>query len=279
MSAGATKEDTGIIYRHEKADPAPCRLGGRFTRDRVLTREEWPYQRASNGLGRVWAGFLRAGPAGCIIGAAPLVAACAAGVAISWTGSIAARRTFEAPLTHPEFKSIAATTGCAVNAATGWAIKAAPADSRTGRTAARWSRPTTVDKLRQLGELAPVKHVVAVGVEPTEQCAEVALARAAHGSNRPTCKVGATASIGAPPPICAAGTIRITRPVDITRPVGAARAVRIAGTIRITAPVCITRPIRVATRIALTLVAIACFAAAFAVCIAAAFSVAIIISA
>jgi hypothetical protein len=235
-----------------------------------------PYQRASNGLGRVWAGFLRPGPVGCIIGAvgaAPLVAACAAGIAIARPGTIAARRTFEAPLTHPKFKSIAAATGWAVKAATGRAVKAAPADSRTGRTATGWSRPTTVDELRQLGELAPVKQVVAIRVEPAEQCAEVALARAAHWPDRPTCKVGATGSIGAPPPICAAGTIRIARAV------GAARAVRIAGTIRITAPVRITRPIRVTTRIALTPVAIACFAPAFSVCIAAAFSVAIAVAA
>jgi hypothetical protein len=97
---------------------------------------------ASNGLSRVRAGFLRARPVGCITGTvctASFIAAYSPVVPLARAGAIAARRTFESPLTHSDFKAIAA--------ATGWAVKAAPADARTGRTAARGTRPTTVDEL------------------------------------------------------------------------------------------------------------------------------------
>jgi hypothetical protein len=210
---------------------------------------------ASNGLGRVRAGFLRARPVGCIIGAvwaASFIAAYAPAVALARAGPIAARRTFQAPLTHSDFKAIAA--------ATGWAVKAAPADARTGRTAARRTRPTTVDELGQLGELAPAQHAVAIKIEPAEQRAEVAVAWAAHRSDRATCTSRATWTIGI------AWTIRFTR------------AIRAAWTIRFTRAVSITWTIWIALRIAIALVAVARFAPAFWPRIAATFSIAIIVS-
>ncbi|HEY3391844.1 MAG TPA: hypothetical protein VGK58_04005 [Lacipirellulaceae bacterium] len=89
--------------------------------------------------------------------------------------------------------------------------------------------------MRQFGKLATAQHVVAVQVEPAEQCVEVALARAAHGPDRTT------------RPIPTPHPIRITtRTVRIT-----ARSIRIT-----TRPIRITWPIAITTRIAVARLAV-----------------------
>jgi hypothetical protein len=116
--------------------------------------------------------------------------------------------------------------------------------------------------LRQLGKLAPVEHVVSIDVEPSEQRAEVAISRAAHGPGWTERPDRITPPNHIAWPVWTAGSIRGAWPVRITRTIRIARAVCIARAIGVSRTIRVTRPICIAGRTALALVAVARFSPA-----------------
>jgi hypothetical protein len=127
----------------------------------------------SNHFGRgragVWAPWRVAGTSGARWAGSPLPSAPL--VTFARAGPITTRGAFEAPFAHADFNPIGATTERAIGTPS--------TDARAVRTARR-PRPAAIDELRQLGKLAPAKHVVRIHIKPAKEGTEIAISRPTH---------------------------------------------------------------------------------------------------